>query len=1837
MTPPISKRTPPPPLVRDDPHPPLVAGPDSFLSGAMESGAPSLTASPSILVRSLPNAAPPKSVLIFAAGGNAPGQNAFLKSFVLNLIHQGVKVLVADGGADALATNPKSIREMTAAEAEAIDENSGSIVIGTTRKKEAASAIATNIRASGAELTVLIGGDGGLALAKVLSDEGIPTIGVAKSMDGNVGIQTAGKIERLLSIGYLSAVNRAAEYVKRLQIKALAERKIYVLELNGRNTGWIAKATGLQTHTPFFIGEHPATLAKLDQTAESLKKTGGVIIVSESVEFVDQHQHPFPLQNLHKRTLPRDSDMILEEALMALGLQARRTDLAPLLAADPAEAVREAEDAIRKMTASALAQRRINVIQIPHNILVALQKGKVSHTVFLEDVTMAFDELLASWKASFQSGYLATIVVSDDLKLDDLPYKKGFQADTRTRYQTRQVGKRVAAHFIERGIASDAFTATHLLMAEETSWPEIVLARNFALAVTQAVLERDVGVVVGMTSDRQKPVRAPLNAVRDLQASHRQTPAPQAVSAMKDPAVPAVETIKSLELTLALACRAGSHTFFLVDKTPYFYATTGEAMNAFKDLRREHPKCTFILYMMNVHRSRMGLFELKIYLPNQRELVSFAVPVSESREELLAAGLTVKDLFCLLAGIDDMEMRDQSLQFLANLLKKGETKKEDLEIFIAEKREELLVAYWLEGLEGLSPDGKTALASIFTGFFRHEEVDGLIARIEPFYETPDWPGILRSVETWGQGKGLRVSLSRFRRVVSLLPQRRMQKFAEHLGWPLELTEKVLAGVPRTEQETIVNLIALLTPLVTANLGNEPWALIAGLGPKERSDCIRNMAALAAGGYAPELGEKLAARQKYNLAETVRELLEAKANEIADRFEEKTPEFWEEPAHQARKMALLSRHPSATHQLIRASLWALIPDEEKDLYARAVQFFMALTSDSKNVAPVPDLENLIPMFVDGLEDDPLVGDLPRRLKEKLAPPTEPTADSALENPALALLKKRAGTILQAFYLGNEVLAISTVAQTVHAYPTLQEAQTSEPDAAFALITTDYSPAESKLYVITEPLTTFQELDTFPLPQGDSMLFEGAHLGMADLMRIVFSVPPDKKPVALRKFAFLLQAGLLEQLEATGIANPKKYIIDLAQKVPGYQMKKFFTTLQTLCNLSGLESLVPKLETAKNPYHACRDETREKIWALRKKLREEETGSPAWGDLIGQFKRALETYQDEDLLRPLLETWIENSPLAIPYLPDEVDCVVDLLVSFNSGNLNAVLEEAFFHPGWASILELMQALLGELPWAGVKEKLRAGIREVERRLAHPPPVEVNNEFVDQELAATHSRFFRWKEARGIRLREMALFVRADKSKAVIDAWALHRRHALSLTPLQTDGVKDVLKVLLTKEKPEGQIAEMFREFPLADRMTIYYQAWTFFSGMKKSADVLRNRNILHVAYEQSIADSPAPVPNKTRLFSLLKHGIFNQGDLRIASDFIRRVDPERAGHIIDMGEQLNSGWHFHPRPFFTPLDRAFFGFARWDHPAGSTFYMEQGTSLIGVLIEQARALGRHAVSLTYPFYNFPRDRPFGSPRDLVRSILKYEEDGELLARVEAAQWVRKLMAFNIPLPFKMIGEGTDIALLFSDPDYDTIRHRFKDKLEPERSMTQMRALTHALIMLMGVNEKRLWLFEEASDAFDYLQTAKDLWPAGLDGAACIREFRILMGQFSRALVHQKYTDNLFDEGICLLEKYFSPLPPSPILPSRGTMTEAVGILADRAHGASGGPVALSRGALVYAGAVDGNLALDDSFEEQAPTRQTSGRFPLSKMAVLRGGVPIENISRSPSLRVLKGGMV
>lgn len=193
----------------------------------------------------------PRRIGIFTGGGDCPGLNAVIRAVVKTAIHDyGMEVLGIEDGYEGLLE--KRARHLTSDDVSGILTHGGTI-LGTSNtanpfkvvvqhgKKisyEDHSDIAIqNFKEWGLDALVAVGGDGTLSSAFKFSQKGIPIIGIPKTIDNDLSGTD-------YTFGFNTAVSIATEALDRLHTTAASHHRVMILEVMGRNAGWIALYAG---------------------------------------------------------------------------------------------------------------------------------------------------------------------------------------------------------------------------------------------------------------------------------------------------------------------------------------------------------------------------------------------------------------------------------------------------------------------------------------------------------------------------------------------------------------------------------------------------------------------------------------------------------------------------------------------------------------------------------------------------------------------------------------------------------------------------------------------------------------------------------------------------------------------------------------------------------------------------------------------------------------------------------------------------------------------------------------------------------------------------------------------------------------------------------------------------------------------------------------------------------------------------------------------------------------------------------------------------------------------------------------------------------------------------------------------------------------------------------------------------------------------------------------------------------------------------------------------------------------------------------------------------------
>ena len=190
-----------------------------------------------------------KRIGILTGGGDCPGLNAVIRAAVRTLIREhGTEVVGIQLGFEGLLT--KSFVPLTLDSIRGILPKGGTLLRTTNRgnpfeypvagggTEDRSEQCIAHIRDIGIDGIIAIGGDGTLKIAQKLCDMGIPMVAVPKTIDNDLDATD-------YTFGFHTAVAVATDAVDRLHSTAESHDRVMILEVMGRNAGWIALYSGI--------------------------------------------------------------------------------------------------------------------------------------------------------------------------------------------------------------------------------------------------------------------------------------------------------------------------------------------------------------------------------------------------------------------------------------------------------------------------------------------------------------------------------------------------------------------------------------------------------------------------------------------------------------------------------------------------------------------------------------------------------------------------------------------------------------------------------------------------------------------------------------------------------------------------------------------------------------------------------------------------------------------------------------------------------------------------------------------------------------------------------------------------------------------------------------------------------------------------------------------------------------------------------------------------------------------------------------------------------------------------------------------------------------------------------------------------------------------------------------------------------------------------------------------------------------------------------------------------------------------------------------------------------
>ena len=234
-----------------------------------------------------------QTIGILTGGGDCPGLNPVIRAVVKSATAgYGWRVLGIPDGYDGLI-HPELIRPLSGEDIAGILPRGGTI-LGTSNRgnpfkypvledgaiveKDVSPLLLQNIRKAGIDALVVVGGDGTMQIALELFRRGTPVVGVPKTIDNDLSATE-------ITFGFDTALHTATDAIDKLHSTAASHHRVMLVELMGRDTGWIALHAGIAGGADvILIPEIPFNLpnvcAAIDERAR-LGRLFSIVVVAE--------------------------------------------------------------------------------------------------------------------------------------------------------------------------------------------------------------------------------------------------------------------------------------------------------------------------------------------------------------------------------------------------------------------------------------------------------------------------------------------------------------------------------------------------------------------------------------------------------------------------------------------------------------------------------------------------------------------------------------------------------------------------------------------------------------------------------------------------------------------------------------------------------------------------------------------------------------------------------------------------------------------------------------------------------------------------------------------------------------------------------------------------------------------------------------------------------------------------------------------------------------------------------------------------------------------------------------------------------------------------------------------------------------------------------------------------------------------------------------------------------------------------------------------------------------------------------------------------------------------
>lgn len=242
-----------------------------------------------------------KRIGVVTGGGDCPGLNAVIRAVVISALNRGWEVFGIEKGFEGLLHSDR-VHLLNTQDVRGIIYRGGTI-LGTTNRgnpfklkiqenglsseRDVSDEVVEAFHRLGLDVLVVIGGDGTLTIANELAQKGIPIIGVPKTIDNDL-------MATEMTFGFSTAVTSATDAIDKLHATAESHERVMIVEVMGRNAGWIALYSGMSGGADVIL--IPEIEYKLEMIAEKLhdrwrrKRNFAIVVAAEGAREVGRDQ-----------------------------------------------------------------------------------------------------------------------------------------------------------------------------------------------------------------------------------------------------------------------------------------------------------------------------------------------------------------------------------------------------------------------------------------------------------------------------------------------------------------------------------------------------------------------------------------------------------------------------------------------------------------------------------------------------------------------------------------------------------------------------------------------------------------------------------------------------------------------------------------------------------------------------------------------------------------------------------------------------------------------------------------------------------------------------------------------------------------------------------------------------------------------------------------------------------------------------------------------------------------------------------------------------------------------------------------------------------------------------------------------------------------------------------------------------------------------------------------------------------------------------------------------------------------------------------------------------------